>query len=261
MRFDPVPRCAVVRERGGPRLEACERSRWADNFELRLVTNCFASATGGPHRYRDFDSLSSKSEQLNAASASTWRLRDRSLAIFGIDVIWIPEQTAALACGYASSPSRCKARTTSMRCGKPRALWNARPSFSMGGSEVRSDVGNATKPCTVHERAPAGIWAKRTASTRSTDPSREVCAWTRGCVGDRARRLRRHLKTSSRIRRLFTKRADHEIDELLGAITSDDDLQRVIRRTVRLNWHGELIRAIWRHPRRQINSASHAPAL
>src|SRR5215813_13351468 len=27
MRFDPVPRCAVVRERGGPRLEACERSR------------------------------------------------------------------------------------------------------------------------------------------------------------------------------------------------------------------------------------------
>jgi len=29
---------------------------------------------------------------------------------------------------------------------------------------------------------------------------------------------------------------------------SDDDLQRVIRRTVRFNWHGELIRALWRHP-------------
>ena len=29
---------------------------------------------------------------------------------------------------------------------------------------------------------------------------------------------------------------------------SDDDLQRLIRRTVRFNWHGELIRAIWRHP-------------
>jgi len=56
-----------------------------------------------------------------------------------------------------------------------------------------------------------------------------------------------HLKTSSRIRRLFTTLTDHEIDELLGALMSDD-LQRVIRRTVRFNWHGELIRAIWRHP-------------
>jgi geranylgeranyl reductase family protein len=56
-----------------------------------------------------------------------------------------------------------------------------------------------------------------------------------------------HLKTSSRIRRLFTKLADHEIDELLGALMSDE-VQRVIRRTVRFNWHGELIRAIWRHP-------------
>jgi geranylgeranyl reductase family protein len=56
-----------------------------------------------------------------------------------------------------------------------------------------------------------------------------------------------HLRTSSRIRRLFTKLADHEIDELVGALMSDD-VQRVIRRTVRFNWHGELIRAIWRHP-------------
>src|SRR5215831_799369 len=56
-----------------------------------------------------------------------------------------------------------------------------------------------------------------------------------------------HLRTSSRIRRLFAKLVDHEIDELLGALMSDD-MQRVIRRTVRFNWHGELIRAIWRHP-------------
>jgi len=27
-----------------------------------------------------------------------------------------------------------------------------------------------------------------------------------------------------------------------------DEVQRVIRRTVRFNWHGELIRAIWRQP-------------
>jgi digeranylgeranylglycerophospholipid reductase len=60
-------------------------------------------------------------------------------------------------------------------------------------------------------------------------------------------RLGSHLKTSTRIRHLFTKLTDHEIGELLGALMSDD-VQRVIRRTVRFNWHGELIRAIWRHP-------------
>jgi len=37
--------------------------------------------------------------------------------------------------------------------------------------------------------------------------------------------------------------ADHEIDELLGAVRSDEVL-RVIRRTVCFNWHGELIRAV-----------------
>jgi digeranylgeranylglycerophospholipid reductase len=56
-----------------------------------------------------------------------------------------------------------------------------------------------------------------------------------------------HLRISSRIRRLFTKLADHEIDKLLGALMSDD-VQRVIRRNIRFNWQGELIRAILRHP-------------
>jgi hypothetical protein len=56
-----------------------------------------------------------------------------------------------------------------------------------------------------------------------------------------------HLRISSRIRRLFTKLADHEIDKLLGALMSDD-VQRVIRGTIRFNWHGELIRAILRQP-------------
>ena len=50
-----------------------------------------------------------------------------------------------------------------------------------------------------------------------------------------------------RIPRLFTKLADHEIDKLLGALMSDD-VQRLIRRTIRFNWQGELIRAILRHP-------------
>jgi len=56
-----------------------------------------------------------------------------------------------------------------------------------------------------------------------------------------------HLRISSCIRRLFTKLADHEIDRLLGALVSDD-VQSVIRQTVRFNWHGELIRAILRQP-------------
>jgi digeranylgeranylglycerophospholipid reductase len=60
-------------------------------------------------------------------------------------------------------------------------------------------------------------------------------------------RLGPHLKISSRIRRLFTKLADHEIDKLLGALMSDD-VQRAIRQTIRFNWQGELIRAILRHP-------------
>ena len=60
-------------------------------------------------------------------------------------------------------------------------------------------------------------------------------------------RLGSHLKTSTRIRHLFSKLTDHEIDELLGALMSDD-VQHMIRRTVRFNWHGELIRALWRHP-------------
>jgi len=56
-----------------------------------------------------------------------------------------------------------------------------------------------------------------------------------------------HLKLSSRIRLLFAELADPEIDKLLEALMSDD-VQRLIRRNVRFNWHGELIRAIFRHP-------------
>jgi flavin-dependent dehydrogenase len=56
-----------------------------------------------------------------------------------------------------------------------------------------------------------------------------------------------HLKISSHIRHLFTKLADYEIDKLLAALMSND-VQRVIRQNVRFNWHGELIRAILRHP-------------
>jgi digeranylgeranylglycerophospholipid reductase len=56
-----------------------------------------------------------------------------------------------------------------------------------------------------------------------------------------------HLLISSYFRRLFTKLADREIETLLGALMSDD-VQSLIRQTARFNWHGELIRAVLRHP-------------
>jgi digeranylgeranylglycerophospholipid reductase len=56
-----------------------------------------------------------------------------------------------------------------------------------------------------------------------------------------------HLLISSHFRRLFAKLTDREIETLLGALVSDD-VQRVICQTARFNWHGELLRAVLRHP-------------
>jgi flavin-dependent dehydrogenase len=58
-------------------------------------------------------------------------------------------------------------------------------------------------------------------------------------------RLDSHLRISSYLRRLLIKLSDEEIEILLGAVASDE-LQEVIRRTARFNWHGEMIRSILR---------------
>ncbi len=55
------------------------------------------------------------------------------------------------------------------------------------------------------------------------------------------------LRISSYLRRLFTKLSDPEIRLLLEALMAND-IQRVIRRTARFNWHGDLIRALLRQP-------------
>lgn len=58
-------------------------------------------------------------------------------------------------------------------------------------------------------------------------------------------RLDSHLRISSYVRRLFVKLTDVEIDTLLRAMAADD-VQEVIRRTARFNWHGGMIRSILR---------------
>jgi geranylgeranyl reductase family protein len=52
-----------------------------------------------------------------------------------------------------------------------------------------------------------------------------------------------HLRISSYLRRLFTRLTDGEIELVLGAFMAND-VQSVIRQTVRFNWHGGLIRAL-----------------
>ena len=60
-------------------------------------------------------------------------------------------------------------------------------------------------------------------------------------------RLGPHLWISSRVRRLFARLGDEELETLLEAIASED-VQRVIRYTARFNWHGELIRTLLCQP-------------
>ena len=58
-------------------------------------------------------------------------------------------------------------------------------------------------------------------------------------------RLDSTLRVSSYVRRLFAKLTDAELDAVLRVMLADD-LQDVIRRTARFNWHGGMIRSILR---------------
>lgn len=58
-------------------------------------------------------------------------------------------------------------------------------------------------------------------------------------------RLAPHLRASTFLRRLFIKFTDDEWGALLRALTASD-VQDVIRRTARFNWHGDLIWAVLR---------------
>jgi digeranylgeranylglycerophospholipid reductase len=58
-------------------------------------------------------------------------------------------------------------------------------------------------------------------------------------------RLNTHLRLSTHVRCLFTKLTDAEIETVLEAV-APDDVQEVIRRTARFNWHGGMIRSILR---------------
>jgi geranylgeranyl reductase family protein len=56
-------------------------------------------------------------------------------------------------------------------------------------------------------------------------------------------RLGPHLAVSAYVRRLLVTLDDRTLDALLDAVGSDD-VQEVIRRTARFNWHGEVIRSV-----------------
>lgn len=60
-------------------------------------------------------------------------------------------------------------------------------------------------------------------------------------------RLSAHLWISSRVRRLFARLTDQELETLLEGLASDD-VQRAIQATARFNWHGDLIRALLGQP-------------
>ena len=60
-------------------------------------------------------------------------------------------------------------------------------------------------------------------------------------------RLGADLRISSCVRRLFARLTDRELETLLEALASED-VQDVIRRTARFNWHGDLIRALLCRP-------------
>jgi flavin-dependent dehydrogenase len=56
-------------------------------------------------------------------------------------------------------------------------------------------------------------------------------------------RLGPHVTVSAYVRRLLAGLPDRELDALVDILASDD-VQAVIRRTARFNWHGDLIRAV-----------------
>jgi digeranylgeranylglycerophospholipid reductase len=58
-------------------------------------------------------------------------------------------------------------------------------------------------------------------------------------------RLDSHLRVSGYVRRLFTKLTDTEIETLVSAMVADD-VQQILRRTARFNWHGGMIRSMLR---------------
>ncbi len=58
-------------------------------------------------------------------------------------------------------------------------------------------------------------------------------------------RLAPHLRASTFLRGLFIKFTDDQWEAVLRALASND-VQEVIRRTARFNWHGDLIRALVR---------------
>jgi digeranylgeranylglycerophospholipid reductase len=109
------------------------------------------------------------------------------------------------------------------------------------------DAAGLTKPTTGGGIFYALLSASLAAETLGEALRRDDLGEERLCQYERLwrARLESHLRLSTYVRCLFSKLTDTQIDTLLNAVASDD-VQEVIRRTARFNWHGGMIRSILR---------------
>jgi geranylgeranyl reductase family protein len=110
---------------------------------------------------------------------------------------------------------------------------------------VAGDAGGFTKPTTG-----GGIFYSLLTASLAADTLIEASAAERFDAPFLARYERRWRKrladeiwVGDRLRRLITRCTDHDIDTLIAALARDD-VQAVIHRVARFNWHRNLIRAL-----------------
>ena len=114
---------------------------------------------------------------------------------------------------------------------------------------VVGDAGGFTKPTTG-----GGIFYSLLTASLASDTLLEAFAAGRFDEAFLAsyehrwrQRLAPELRVADWLRRCLTRCADAEIDALVRALTADD-VQALVRRTARFNWHRDLIVALGRHP-------------
>jgi geranylgeranyl reductase family protein len=115
---------------------------------------------------------------------------------------------------------------------------------------VVGDAGGFTKPTTG-----GGIFYSLLTASLAADTLLEAFAAERLDEAFLARyerrwqeRLGSELRVGDWLRQLVTRCSDAEIDTLVRALAADE-VQALIQRTVRFNWHRDLVLALGRHPR------------
>jgi digeranylgeranylglycerophospholipid reductase len=111
------------------------------------------------------------------------------------------------------------------------------------------DAAGLTKPTTgggIFYSLLSGLFAAETL-TGALRRDRVAGDDLRGYEGRWRARLGPHLWISRCLRRLFSRLTDRDLETLLDALAADD-VQSVIQRSARFNWHGELIRTVLGQP-------------